>query len=38
MAIKQCFGSRKVAEDGVTVTKAIEFKDRIENVGASAVK
>lgn len=36
--IEQSFGSPKVTKDGVTVAKAIEFKDRLKNVGASLVK
>ncbi|CAM6103464.1 unnamed protein product [Calypogeia fissa] len=38
VVIEQSFGSPKVTKDGVTVAKAIEFKDRIKNVGASLVK
>jgi len=36
--IEQSFGAPKVTKDGVTVAKAIEFKDRLKNVGASLVK
>lgn len=36
--IEQAFGSPKVTKDGVTVAKAIEFKDKLKNVGASLVK
>lgn len=36
--IEQSFGSPKVTKDGVTVAKAIEFKDKLKNVGASLVK
>ncbi|KAL5996628.1 hypothetical protein ACLOJK_007547 [Asimina triloba] len=32
------FGAPKVTEDGVTVAKSIEFKDRVKNMGASLVK
>lgn len=38
VVIEQSFGIPKVTKDGVTVAKAIEFKDRIKNVGASLVK
>lgn len=36
--IEQQFGSPKITKDGVTVAKAIEFKDRFQNVGANLVK
>eukprot|EP00850_Spirogloea_muscicola_P026156 SM005836S18609 [mRNA] locus=s5836:70:636:- [translate_table: standard] len=38
VVIEQSFGSPKITKDGVTVAKAIEFKDRLKNVGASLVK
>lgn len=36
--IEQSYGGPKVTKDGVTVAKAIELKDRFENMGASLVK
>ncbi len=36
--IDQSFGAPKITKDGVTVAKAIEFKDRYLNMGASLVK
>ena len=38
MVIEQAYGGPKITKDGVTVAKAIEFKDRFQNVGASLVK
>lgn len=38
VVIEQQFGSPKITKDGVTVAKAIEFKDRFQNVGANLVK
>lgn len=38
MVIEQTFGSPKITKDGVTVAKAIEFKDKFQNVGANLVK
>jgi len=38
VVIEQSFGSPKVTKDGVTVAKAIEFKDKMQNVGASLIK
>merc|ERR1719437_94477 len=38
VVIEQGFGSPKVTKDGVTVAKAIEFKDKMVNVGASLIK
>jgi len=38
VVIEQPFGSPKITKDGVTVARAIEFKDRFENVGANLVK
>lgn len=38
VVIEQSYGSPKVTKDGVTVAKAIEFKDKVKNVGASLVK
>lgn len=35
---EQSYGPSKVTKDGVTVTKSIEFKDRVKNIGASLVK
>ncbi|GLC33441.1 Mitochondrial chaperonin 60 [Pleodorina starrii] len=36
--IEQSYGGPKITKDGVTVAKAIELKDRFENMGASLVK
>jgi chaperonin GroEL len=36
--IEQSFGGPKITKDGVTVAKAIEFKDRAKNLGASLIK
>lgn len=36
--IEQSWGAPKVTKDGVTVAKSIEFKDKVQNVGASLVK
>lgn len=38
MVIEQAYGAPKITKDGVTVAKAIEFKDKFHNVGASLVK
>ncbi|KAH0634347.1 hypothetical protein KY284_037133 [Solanum tuberosum] len=38
VVIEQSWGAPKVTKDGVTVAKSIEFKDKIQNVGASLVK
>jgi len=38
VVIEQGFGPPKVTKDGVTVAKAIEFKNKLHNVGASLVK
>jgi len=38
VVIEQSYGAPKITKDGVTVAKAIEFKDRFENMGASLVK
>jgi hypothetical protein len=38
VVIEQSFGGPKVTKDGVTVTKSIEFKDKLKNLGASLVK
>ena len=38
MIIEQSYGSPKITKDGVTVARAIEFKNRFENVGANLVK
>ena len=38
MVIEQAYGGPKITKDGVTVAKAIEFKDKFQNVGASLVK
>ena len=36
--IEQSFGGPKITKDGVTVAKAIEFKDKAKNLGASLIK
>ncbi|KAG2483580.1 hypothetical protein HYH03_017587 [Edaphochlamys debaryana] len=36
--IEQTYGGPKITKDGVTVAKAIELKDKFENIGASLVK
>jgi hypothetical protein len=38
VVIEQAYGGPKITKDGVTVAKAIEFKDKFHNVGASLVK
>ncbi|CAE7355574.1 unnamed protein product, partial [Symbiodinium necroappetens] len=38
VVIEQSFGAPKVTKDGVTVAKAIEFKNKLVNVGASLIK
>ena len=38
VVIEQTYGAPKITKDGVTVAKAIEFKDKHMNVGASLVK
>ena len=37
-ALRRRPGAPKITKDGVTVAKAIEFKDKFQNVGASLVK
>ena len=36
--IEQSFGGPKITKDGVTVAKAIELKDRYQNIGARLVQ
>ena len=38
VVIEQTYGSPKITKDGVTVAKAIELKDRFQNVGAALIK
>ena len=38
VVIEQTFGAPKITKDGVTVAKAIEFKDAYENLGAQLVR
>lgn len=38
VVIEQSFGAPKVTKDGVTVAKAIEFKNKAENIGAALIK
>ena len=36
--IEQSWGSPKITKDGVTVAKAVELKDKYQNVGAKLVQ
>lgn len=36
--IEQSWGAPKITKDGVTVAKAIELKDRFQNIGAKLVQ
>ena len=36
--IEQAYGGPKITKDGVTVAKAIELKDKYQNIGAALVK
>jgi len=38
VVIEQTYGSPKITKDGVTVAKAIELRDRFQNVGANLIK
>jgi chaperonin GroEL len=38
VAIEQSFGAPRVTKDGVTVAKAVELKDAMQNLGAQLVK
>ena len=38
MIIEQSWGSPKITKDGVTVAKAVELKDKMQNVGAKLVQ
>ncbi len=38
MIIEQSWGSPKITKDGVTVAKAIDLKDRFQNIGAKLVQ
>lgn len=38
VAIEQSFGAPKITKDGVTVAKAIEFEDPVENMGAQLIR
>lgn len=38
VVIDQAYGAPKITKDGVTVAKAIEFRDRHENIGAQLVR
>jgi len=38
VVIEQSYGAPKITKDGVTVARAIEFRDRLENVGAQLVR
>ena len=37
VVIEQSWGSPKITKDGVTVAKAIELKDKFQNIGAKLV-
>ncbi len=36
--LEQSWGSPKITKDGVTVAKAVELKDKLQNVGAKLVQ
>lgn len=38
MILEQSWGSPKITKDGVTVAKAIELKDKFQNIGAKLVQ
>ena len=38
VVIEQSYGPPKVTKDGVTVAKAVELEDRIQNMGANLIK
>merc|ERR1719421_1741964 len=38
VVLEQSFGAPKITKDGVTVAKAIEFKDKYHNLGAQLVR
>lgn len=38
MIIEQSWGAPKITKDGVTVAKAIELKDKFQNIGARLVQ
>jgi len=38
VVIEQAYGPPKVTKDGVTVAKAVELSDRIQNLGANLIK
>jgi len=38
VVIEQSWGSPKITKDGVTVAKAIELKDKFQNIGAKLVQ
>jgi len=38
VVLEQSWGSPKITKDGVTVAKAIELKDRFQNIGAKLVQ
>ena len=37
MIIESSWGSPKITKDGVTVAKAVELKDKFQNIGAKLV-
>jgi len=38
VVLEQSYGSPKITKDGVTVAKAIELKDKFQNIGAKLVQ
>ena len=38
MIIEQSWGSPKITKDGVTVAKAVDLKEKIQNIGAKLVQ
>ena len=38
VVLEQSWGSPKITKDGVTVAKAIELKDKFQNIGAKLVQ
>lgn len=38
VVIEKSFGGPRITKDGVTVAKEIELKDKIQNIGAQAIK
>lgn len=38
MIIEQSWGSPKITKDGVTVAKAVDLKDKYQNLGAKLIQ